>query len=158
MIKLGLLLVVLIAGGLFFGPIVFKEYSIRETSNPADDESQFNQFLTALTPTVVPEVVKQGMDLKSGLIIDVRGEDQYDEGHIPGAGNISEQNLYKEIEEKFPKKEAIIYVYDDTGYGGGASTRLLISMGYENVSNLEGGFNKWKTLGYVVENFYSFPD
>ncbi len=158
MIKFGVLLFILIAGLIFLGPIVFKEYSIRDASNPADDESKFHQFLTALTPSVGPEVIREGLALKSGLVIDVRNEDEYDESHIPGATNIPEQDLYKEIGEKFPKKNTLIYLYDNTGYGSGAATRLLISMGYERVFNMEGGFNKWKTFGYQVESLYSFPE
>lgn len=158
MIKFGIFILVLLVGGMLAGPILFKEYSIKDAANPEDNESGTNQFLTALTPSVGPDVVKQGIDLQTALVIDVRSEDEYDVGHISGAANIPEQNLYQQIGEKFPQKTTLIYMYDDTGYGGAAGTRLLISMGYERVLNMEGGFNKWKNLGYKVESIYAFPD
>src|SRR5438132_13478709 len=59
--------------------------------------------------------------LKSGeaVIVDVRDNDEWDDGHIPGATHMSRGTIELDIEEKVPDPNAMIICH----CGGGGSVR-----------------------------------
>ncbi|MCR4956879.1 MAG: M15 family metallopeptidase [Lachnospiraceae bacterium] len=82
---------------------------------------------------------------KSGdyVILDVRRADEYKEGHIPGAVNVSNENIRGVQPEELPDPQQEIYVYCRTGRRSKASCSKLVAMGYTHVTNI-GGIVDWK--------------
>ncbi|NBI30844.1 rhodanese-like domain-containing protein [Chengkuizengella marina] len=75
------------------------------------------------------------------VIVDLREESLYKQGHIPNAINIP----FTEITERYVelnKDKKIVFVCH-TGSMGEDSSQFLINNGYMNVSNLTGGMAKW---------------
>lgn len=75
-------------------------------------------------------------------LIDVREEDEYADGHLPGAVNLPLSELeqrYREIQSDKP----IVLVCARGGRSAQAA-EYLAYQGYQNLYNLEGG-----TLGYI---------
>jgi phage shock protein E len=79
---------------------------------------------------------------KDVIILDVRTEEEYNQGHIPNSVLITDANLKDEIEDKIPNKDAKILVYCRSGRRSAASAKLLIEMGYTNVYDF-GGIIDW---------------
>jgi phage shock protein E len=86
---------------------------------------------------------------KSGnaVIIDVRDKDEWDEGHIPGAINMSRGTIELDIEEKVPDPNAMIICHCGGGGRSALAAESLQKMGYKNVRNMAGGFKAWKAEG-----------
>jgi len=86
---------------------------------------------------------------KSGnaVIIDVRDKDEWDEGHIPGAINMSRGTIELDIEEKVPDPNAMIICHCGGGGRSALAAESLQKMGYKNVRNMAGGFKAWKADG-----------
>ena len=84
--------------------------------------------------------------LKSGeaVIVDVRGKDEWDEGHIPGAMHMSRGTVELDIEEKVPDTNAMIICHCGGGGRSALATESLQKMGYKNVRSMAGGFKAWK--------------
>lgn len=82
---------------------------------------------------------------KDFLLIDVRTPEEFAEGHIPGAINIDVKN--EDFTEKIAtiSKEEAVYLYCKSGGRSTKATTILSSLGYENITNLSGGFEAWKT-------------
>lgn len=74
----------------------------------------------------------------SFVLIDVRGKDEWDAGHIEGAIHIVHTEIEKEIGDKVPDKNASIKVYCRSGRRSGLAKKALLEMGYTNVKNLGG--------------------
>ncbi len=75
------------------------------------------------------------------VLVDVRTPEEYNAGHLDNAENI---NLFDvDFEEQFSKidKEQTIYLYCKVGGRSGKAQEKLISLGYKNVINLEGGYD-----------------
>lgn len=81
----------------------------------------------------------------SYTLIDVRSQEEWNEGHINGAILIPHTEIRHKISEVVPDKTRSIKVYCRSG--GRASTALntLKEMGYQNVDNL-GGFHHAKQI------------
>jgi len=79
------------------------------------------------------------------FVLDVRNADEFAEGHIEGAVNISIDQLRQRLDD-VPCDRSVI-VYCKVGMRGYLATRLLAQRGYQ-VANLSGG---WTTYGHVAE-------
>ena len=72
--------------------------------------------------------------LLAEVIIDVRTLEEYESGHIKDSLNI-EWQLIDSIENTVPK-DAKLYLYCRSGNRSGKATKVLISLGYTDVTNL----------------------
>ena len=79
---------------------------------------------------------------KGALLIDVRSEDEYAMGHIPGSRSVPLDRLDK-AGEMPENKDIPIYVYCRSGRRSRAAAQLLGAMGYRHVHNL-GGIAAWR--------------
>lgn len=86
----------------------------------------------------------QFLNDEHGIIIDVRTEDEFESGKIPGALNIDiykGQGFIYEVEELDKSKN--FYVYCAAGVRSANACGVMQQLGFENVFNLVGGFSNW---------------
>ena len=97
---------------------------------------------------ITAEEAKKIMDSREGyIILDVREQEEYDKGHVPGAILIP----YMQIEEKakgmLPDKNQLILVYCRSGRRSKIAAEALVELGYTNIKEF-GGIIDWP---YEVE-------
>ncbi|HEY2105326.1 MAG TPA: molybdopterin-synthase adenylyltransferase MoeB [Candidatus Binataceae bacterium] len=86
--------------------------------------------------------------MKSGaVVVDVRESDEWRQGHIPEAIFVPRGFLELRIEDKVPDHKAPVILQCASGTRSLLAARTLREMGYENLYNLNGGFNAWKDKG-----------
>jgi rhodanese-related sulfurtransferase len=86
----------------------------------------------------------QFLNDEHGIIIDVRTEDEFESGKIPGSLNIDiykGQGFIYGIEELDKSKN--FYVYCAAGVRSANACGVMQQLGFENVFNLVGGFSNW---------------
>ena len=89
------------------------------------------------------EEAKEMMDTQDVIILDVREQDEYDSGHIPGAvllpvGTIDEETAAEVI----PEKDSTVLVYCRSGNRSKTASSALAELGYTNIYEF-GGVNTW---------------
>ena len=84
------------------------------------------------------------------LFVDVREDEEWEEGHIPGAVHLSRGRLESRVEGLIPDKSRPLVVYCSVGARSAFAAKVLGEMGYEDVINLEHGFTDWKRNGFEV--------
>jgi rhodanese-related sulfurtransferase len=87
----------------------------------------------------------QFLNDEHGIIIDVRTEDEFESGKIPGALNIDiykGQGFIYRVEELDKSKN--FYVYCAAGVRSANACGVMQQLGFENVFNLVGGFSNWE--------------
>jgi molybdopterin/thiamine biosynthesis adenylyltransferase/rhodanese-related sulfurtransferase len=82
------------------------------------------------------------------LVVDVREQDEWDEGHIPNAVHIPRGNLESRIERIAPDRTAPIVLSCASGARSAYAAKTLEELGYENVSSHAPGYTGWKRDGY----------
>ena len=84
------------------------------------------------------------MDSESGyIIIDARTQEEYDQGHIPGAILIPEYEIADRAEKGLPDKDQLILVYCRSGRRSKIAAEELVKLGYTNVKEF-GGIIDWE--------------
>lgn len=84
------------------------------------------------------------MDTEAGyIIIDARTEEEYAEGHIPGAVLIPEYQISEKAEDILPDKDALILVYCRSGRRSKIAAEELVKLGYTSVKEF-GGIIYWE--------------
>jgi sulfur-carrier protein adenylyltransferase/sulfurtransferase len=97
----------------------------------------------------------QARDLLDGadapLFLDVREEDEWNEGQIPGAVHIPRGHLESRVEAAAPDRTRPIVVYCAGGSRSAFAAKSLGELGYEQVVSLAGGFTDWKRNGFPTQ-------
>ena len=93
----------------------------------------------------------EAQERSEALYIDVREQDEWDEGTVPGAIHIPRGQLESRIEGLVPDRSRELVVYCAGGSRSAFAAKSLSNLGYENVSSLAGGFTDWKRSGFPVE-------
>ncbi|MBX7235793.1 MAG: rhodanese-like domain-containing protein [Caldilineales bacterium] len=89
------------------------------------------------------------LDNPDVVFIDVREQDEYDAGHIPGVTLIPLGSVPARMNE-IPKDKTVVAVCR-SGNRSGQATQFLRDQGFDNVHNMAGGMNQWSQAGYKVE-------
>lgn len=85
------------------------------------------------------------------IVIDVRDDDKWEEGHIPGAKHIHKTVIEEAITSKVPDKNAEIFCHCGGGQSGTRAAEALAKKGYKNVSVIDGGFRAYKASGAPIK-------
>jgi sulfur-carrier protein adenylyltransferase/sulfurtransferase len=103
-------------------------------------------------PEVEPSQVAPRVEAGDGpLIVDVRETGEWDQGHLPGAVHIPRGFLESRIGGVAADHDQEILVSCASGQRSLLSAITLREMGFTNVSNLAGGFARWKQNNYPVQ-------
>ena len=86
--------------------------------------------------------MEEGLELMEAdsdyILLDVRRDDEFEEGHIPGAINIPNESIETEEIVELPDKEQTIYVYCRSGNRSKQASQKLVDLGYTNVIEFGG--------------------
>jgi adenylyltransferase/sulfurtransferase len=85
------------------------------------------------------------------VVVDVREQDEWDEGHIAGAVHVPRGHLESRIERLAPDTGRPVIVYCSAGNRSAFAAKTLADLGYEDVVSLAGGFTDWKRNGFPVQ-------
>ena len=90
-----------------------------------------------------PEKAKEMMEnLESFVLLDVRSEEEFSEGHIPGAIVIPHEEISERAENEIPEKDVPVFVYCRSGRRSKIAAEELISLGYSEIYEF-GGIGDW---------------
>jgi rhodanese-related sulfurtransferase len=87
---------------------------------------------------------------KDKIILDVRTPEEFKENHLAGATTI---NFYdKDFQNQLGKlnKAKPVFVYCAGGVRSGKASKLMESLGFTSIYNLDGGIKAWKASGKPV--------
>lgn len=105
--------------------------------------------LVAAAKAQVEEIEPAALEalLGSVSVIDVREPSEFEQGAIPGARLLPRGLLERDIAGVFPDKRGPLVIYCAAGNRSALAALSLRVMGYEKVSSMAGGFDRWKAEG-----------
>lgn len=84
-------------------------------------------------------------------LVDVREDSEWERGRALGALHIGKGVIERDVERAIPDRDAEIVLYCGGGYRSALAADSLQKMGYTNVISMDGGWKRWRELGYPTE-------
>lgn len=109
----------------------------------------------AAAATTVPTISQDALLAEQQLhgdrlfVLDVRTPQEFAEGHVPGAKNISHDQLAARLGEVPRDKDVVLYCH--SGRRAGLAADVLKANGYTRLSHLEGDMQGWVAKGRPLE-------
>jgi len=117
-----------LAGGALLAAVAVMVNEVRERM----------KSFAALSSMQAVRLMNQG-----ALVIDLRGKEAFDAGHIGDARNVPTADLEAQSDTLKKWRDRIVITYCDSGVSGAGAARTLAKLGFTKVFNLEGGLNGW---------------
>jgi len=99
--------------------------------------------------------MKRIVEEKQGVVVDARSQDDYEQGHIPGAVNFPMSRFDEVIGDFFetvqPSMLVVLYCSGQECHDSHAFADQIIQFGYTDVKVFSGGFGDWANGGLPVE-------
>lgn len=90
----------------------------------------------------VNEGVKTCRETEGAVLLDVRSDAEYRNGHIPGSINVPAE-LIDSVRKKIPDLDTPVFAYCLSGARSSKAVSAMKHMGYTNVRNI-GGINRYR--------------
>lgn len=131
--------------GFFIGCAIAVIYSIIvQVVTEKEGDEIMNEIVTTTYEQITQVEAKNIIDTKSNFIIlDVRTEEEFAEGHIENAILIPDYEITSKAEEILKDKNQLILVYCRSGNRSKAASQALVELGYTNVKEF-GGIIDWE--------------
>jgi rhodanese-related sulfurtransferase len=109
---------------------------------------------------VDPEQAREAVEHDDAVLVDIRSDNQRaQDGVIPGAmhhpRNVLEWRIDPESEQPDPELagdfDRRLIIVCDAGYASSLAAAVAQELGYENATDLAGGFQAWRDAGLPVE-------
>ena len=130
----------------FMFVILFSIFGLTGCSNSTNRSNTVSNSNTYQQITA-QEAAKMMQSETDYIVLDVRTEQEYASGHIPGAVNIPNETIASGAIQQLPDKEQLILVYCRSGNRSKQASEKLVNLGYTNIVEF-GGINDWS--GEVV--------
>ena len=114
----------------------------------------------AFDPTIAPMVNYWGFGFdelskknkEDFVLVDTREDNEWANGHIPGAIHIGKGVIERDIETLVPDKDKTIILYCGGGFRSALAAQNLEIMGYKNPISMDGGFKAYKDTSLDFEH------
>ena len=97
--------------------------------------------------TNVAEVKRRMDGGEKFLLVDVREDNEWAKGHLPGAVHMGRGVIERDIEKSVPDASTKMIMYCGGGFRSALAAENLQKMGYTNVESMDGGWRGWVEAG-----------
>lgn len=99
-----------------------------------------------------PEDVRRKQEAGDNFyFVDVREDNEWQKGHAAGAIHLGKGIIERDVESAIPDHNAEVVLYCGGGFRSALAADALQQMGYKNVISMDGGWKRWRELGYPTE-------
>ena len=113
----------------------------------AEYVKQIRSQVDEVDPAEVRELLAEGV-----VIVDVREQEEWDQGHLPGALHVPRSYLESRIDGFVPDRRQRVILYCASGVRSALGAHTLEKdLGFARVESMNGGFTLWKDRGYPVD-------
>lgn len=111
-----------------------------------------NDAKTRVKETKVADVRRRMESGEKFLLVDVREDNEWAKGHLPGAVHLGRGIIERDIEKSVPDTGARMILYCGGGFRSALVADNLQKMGYTNVESMDGGWRGWTEAGLPTES------
>lgn len=97
------------------------------------------------------QTIMASSEKSSVILLDVRTAEEYAEGHVPGAINISHKKIKANLAKLLSHKNDTVIIYCRSGHRAGIAKNILAESGFTKLRHLSGDMNGWYEAKLPVE-------
>jgi len=101
--------------------------------------------------TNVADVKKRADAGEKFILVDVREDNEWAKGHLPGAVHMGKGVIERDIEARVPETGTKLILYCGGGFRSALVAENLQRMGYTNVESMDGGWKGWLEAGLPTQ-------
>lgn len=109
-----------------------------------------NDAKTRIKEVTIAEVKAKLDSQHPCYLIDVREDNEWQQGYASGAIHLGRGIIERDIEAQIPDHNAEILLYCGGGFRSALAADNLQKMGYTNVYSVDGGYRAWKEANYQI--------
>jgi len=106
-----------------------------------------NESKTRVKETNVEDVKRRIEAGEKFLLVDVREDNEWANGHVPKAVHMGRGIIERDIEASVPDTSSKMILYCGGGFRSALVADNLQKMGYTNVESMDGGWKGWLAAG-----------
>ena len=106
---------------------------------------------TRVREVTVADVERLRATREPVTIVDVREEEEWQRGHVPGARHLCKGVIERDIERAVPDRSTRLVLYCGGGFRSALAADNLQRMGYTHVESMAGGWRAWTAAGLPVD-------
>jgi rhodanese-related sulfurtransferase len=106
-----------------------------------------NEAKKKVKETNVADVKRRTEAGEKFLLVDVREDNEWANGHLPGAVHLGKGIIERDIEQQVPDTNSKVILYCGGGFRSALVADNLQKMGYTNVESMDGGWKGWLEAG-----------
>nr|WP_136252778.1 thiosulfate sulfurtransferase GlpE [Ningiella ruwaisensis] len=91
---------------------------------------------------ISPEQTKQRLDKGEIKVVDIRDEQSFAKGHIPGAFHLTNGSITQFMQENDFDMPVVVCCYH--GISSQQAAQYMLHQGFEEVYSMDGGFEAWR--------------
>ena len=110
-----------------------------------------NEAKSRVKETNVADVKRRREAGEKFILVDVREDNEWANGHLPGAVHLGKGIIERDIEQRVPDTNAKVILYCGGGFRSALVADNLQKMGYPNVESMDGGWKGWLDAGLPTE-------
>jgi rhodanese-related sulfurtransferase len=110
-----------------------------------------NDAKTRVRETTPEEVRRRQETGEQFRLVDVREDSEWERGHALGAIHLGKGVIERDVERVIPNHDEELVLYCGGGFRSALVADALGKMGYTNAVSMDGGWRRWKELGYPTE-------
>jgi rhodanese-related sulfurtransferase len=110
-----------------------------------------NDAKTRVKETNVADVKRRMESGEKFLLVDVREDNEWMKGHLPGARHMGRGVIERDIKTSVPETGTKLVLYCGGGFRSALVADNLQKMGYTNVESMDGGWRGWTEAGLPTE-------
>lgn len=106
-----------------------------------------NEAKTRVAETNVADVKRRIDAGEKFVLVDVREDNEWAQGHVPGAVHLGKGIIERDIEARVPDTTAKVVLYCGGGFRSALVADNLQKMGYTSIESMDGGWRGWLEAG-----------
>ena len=110
-----------------------------------------NEAKSRVKETNVADVKRRREAGEKFILVDVREDNEWANGHLPGAVHLGKGIIERDIEQRVPDTNAKVILYCGGGFRSALVADNLQKMGYTNVESMDGGWKAWLDAGLPTQ-------
>jgi rhodanese-related sulfurtransferase len=110
-----------------------------------------NEAKGRVKETNVSDVKRRREAGEKFILVDVREDNEWANGHLPGAVHLGKGIIERDIEQRLPDTNSKVVLYCGGGFRSALVADNLQKMGYTNVESMDGGWKGWLDAGLPTE-------